>query len=164
MTAYAQERKEAVCRRLMDPHEVSLAKIARDTGIGKSTLHSWRKALQPPLGAAVSSSRKTPKQWSSAEKFAVVCEATALSEAERAEYARRKGLLIEQITAWTKACRDANGTLKEPPEVREQTRRDQKRIHELERELRRKERALAEAAALLVLRKKAQAIWGDEDA
>jgi hypothetical protein len=42
-------------------------------------------------------------------------------------------------------------------------RTDKKRIQELERELNRKEKALAEAAALLVLRKKAQAIWGDED-
>ena len=64
------------------------------------------------------------------------------------------------------ACRQANGTLIERPEaLREQTRLDKKRIQELERELRRKEKALAEAAALLVLRKKAQAIWGeDEDA
>ena len=37
-----------------------------------------------------------------------------------------------------------------------------KRIRELERELYRKEKALAETAALLVLKKKAQAIWGDE--
>ena len=44
---------------------------------------------------------------------------------------------------------------------REQTKEDQKRIRALEKELNRKEKALAEVAALLVLRKKAQAIWGD---
>jgi hypothetical protein len=82
-----------------------------------------------------------------------------MNEAERAEYARRKGLYVEQIAVWTLACRDANGALVERPEGRA----DKKRIHELERELNRKEKALAEAAALLVLRKKAQAIWGDED-
>ena len=55
--------------------------------------------------------------------------------------------------------------IERPEALREQTRLDKKRIQELERELRRKEKALAEAAALLVLRKKAQAIWGeDEDA
>ena len=140
------------------------SKLAQETGIGESTLYAWRMALQTTQGALVPKSGKSLTQWSSAEKFTVVCETAALSEAERAEYARRKGLLVEQITAWTQACRDANGILKEPPEVREQTRRDQKRIQELERELRRKERALAEAAALLVLRKKARAIWGDEDA
>ena len=45
------------------------------------------------------------------------------------------------------------------------TKEEKKRIKALERDLRRKEKALAEAAALLVLRKKAEAIWGDgEDA
>ena len=100
------------------------------------------------------------RSWSSAEKFAVVLETAPLNEAERAEYARRKGLYVEQIAAWMQACRDANGALGE----RSENRTDKKRIHELERELNRKEKALAEAAALLVLRKKAQAIWGDEDA
>ena len=42
-------------------------------------------------------------------------------------------------------------------------RAETKRIQELEKELRRKDKALAETAALLVLKKKAQAIWGDED-
>lgn len=102
---------------------------------------------------------KTKTPWSSAEKFAVVLETASMNEAERAQYARRKGLYVEQIAAWTAACRDANGALVERPE----NRADKKRIQELERELNRKEKALAEAAALLVLRKKAQAIWGDED-
>ena len=58
----------------------------------------------------------------------MVLETAALNEAERAEYARRKGLYVEQITAWTAACRDANGALVERPE----NRADKKRIHELE--------------------------------
>lgn len=63
---------------------------------------------------------------------------------------------MEQIAAWTAACRDANGALVERPE----NRADKKRIHELERELNRKEKALAEAAALLVLRKKPRRFGG----
>ena len=141
----------------MDPKGVSLAELARDTGIGESTLYNWRKELH--TSGALVSPQKTQKSWSSAEKFAVVLETARMNEAERAEYVRRKGLYVEQIAVWTLACRDANGALVERPEGRA----DKKRIHELERELNRKEKALAEAAALLVLRKKAQAIWGDED-
>lgn len=106
------------------------------------------------------------RSWSSAEKFAVVVETAPLNEAERAEYARRKGLYVEQIATWIQACREANGALVERPENRVDKMghaAHKKRIHELERELNRKEKALAEAAALLVLRKKAQEIWGDED-
>jgi transposase len=46
-----------------------------------------------------------------------------------------------------------NGALKE----------EQKRAKQLEKELQKKEKALAEAATLLLLRKKAQAIWGDDE-
>jgi len=120
----------------------------------------WRLKLRSTEGVPVPKPDKAVKHWSSAEKFAVVLETAAMNAAERAEYARRKGLYVEQMEAWTRACREANGTLVERPE----TRADKRRIHELERELHRKERALAEAAALLVLRKKADAIWGtDED-
>ena len=166
MNRHALERKEAVCRQLLSPECVPLPQLAKETGIGESTLYTWRLKLRQTTGAPVPKSGKSIKHWSSAEKFAVVLEAAPLNATELAEYARRKGLYVEHIQAWTAACRQANGTLLERPEaLREQTRLDKKRIQELERELRRKEKALAEAAALLVLRKKAQAIWGeDEDA
>jgi hypothetical protein len=89
-----------------------------------------------------------------------------LSEEEVAQYCRVKGILPEQLMQWRQACEQANetgaprhfgGTPVDAP-------RAVQRVKELERELRRKESALAEAAALLILRKKADAIWGkDED-
>ncbi len=159
MAAYPAERKEAICRQLLAPGGACIAQLARETGIGESTLYNWRHQCQTPSGVVMAKPNQPGKPWSSAEKFAVVLETAALNEAERAEYARRKGLYVEQIAVWTAACRDANGAWVERPE----NRADKKRIQDLERELHRKEKALAEAAALLVLRKKAQAIWGGED-
>ncbi|MHB8564754.1 MAG: hypothetical protein ACYDDA_12605 [Acidiferrobacteraceae bacterium] len=97
-----------------------MAKLAKDTGIGESTLCTWRLRLRQTQGVPMPKSGKSPRHWSSAEKFAVVLGTAPLTDAERAEYARRKGLLVEQIQAWTEACRSqANGTLKESPELRE---------------------------------------------
>jgi hypothetical protein len=94
----------------------------------------------------------------------VVLETAALNAAELAEYCRRRGLYAEQIAAWREACRSANATAGEQVRIqREQSKEDKKRIRQLEKELHRKEKALAETAALLVLRKKAQAIWGDKE-
>ena len=71
---------------------------------------------------------------------------------------------MEQIAAWRKACQSANANASEQARNQhEQSKEDKKRIRQLEKELHRKEKALAEAAALLVLRKKAQAIWGDKE-
>jgi hypothetical protein len=105
-------------------------------------------------------------QWSSLDKFRVVLESASLNAAELAEYCRRKGLYVEQINAWREACEQAN-SLAQPSKTRrerEEEKAAKKRIKQLERELRRKDAALAETAALLVLRKKAEALWGkDED-
>ncbi|EKU82763.1 hypothetical protein HMPREF9710_01992, partial [Massilia timonae CCUG 45783] len=80
------------------------------------------------------------------------------------EYCRRKGLFAEQIATWRAACMSANASVvKQTREQQAQSKEDKKRIRQLEKDLQRKEKALAEAAALLILRKKAQAIWGDKE-
>ncbi len=105
---------------------------------------------------------KLPEHWPAEAKLAVVIETASLSEVELSRYCREKGLYPEQAKAWKQACLDGQrSALLQAQNEREQTKADKKRIRELERELNRKEKALAEAAALLVLRKKLNALWGD---
>ncbi|MCU7880255.1 MAG: transposase [Candidatus Thiodiazotropha sp. (ex Lucinoma aequizonata)] len=84
-----------------------------------------------------------------------------MNEAELSAYCCERGLYAEQIVEWREACEQANDWDRNQNKRLKNIRKaDEKRIKELERELNRKEKALAETAALLVLRKKAQAIWG----
>lgn len=77
---------------------------------------------------------------------------------------RRKGIYPHQLELWRKACEDANDWDKQANiKLKSEQRTNRKRIRNLEKELHRKEKALAEAATLLVLQKKAQAIWGDPE-
>jgi transposase-like protein len=99
---------------------------------------------------------KRPQDWSAEEKLAAVLEAASLSEDELGVFLRSRGLHDAQLQQW----RDQMLIGLEPKPFK---RAETKRIQELEKELRRKDKALAETAALLVLKKKAQAIWGDED-
>jgi transposase len=102
------------------------------------------------------------RAWTS---FGWCWKAPALNAAELAEYCRRKGLYVEQINAWREACEQAN-SLAQPSKTRrerEEEKAAKKRIKQLERELRRKDAALAETAALLVLRKSRGALGKDED-
>jgi len=162
LTTYSPERKEAIQRRMMPPENKSVMELARETGITNQTLYNWRRQLKI-RGVAVPGNGKNSEQWSSEDKFAVVLETATMSIAEQAEYCRRKGLFIEQIKAWRQICLGANANAAEMAKSqREQNKGDQKRIRTLEKELHRKEKALAEVAALLVLRKKVQAIWGGE--
>ena len=107
---------------------------------------------------------KNAVEWSSADKFAVVLETARMNEAELAEYCRSKGLFVEQVADWREACQQANAAPSERSrELREQGKSDRKEIKQLKKDLQRKEKALAEAAALIILRKKAQAIWGEPE-
>lgn len=161
MNRYSVERKESVIQKMMPHHNTPIPELAAETGISDVTLYTWRKQARVE-GIAVPADGKNPEKWSSEDKFAIVLEAAALNEAELAEYCRQKGLYVEQIAAWRKACLQANAnSAAQAKAQREQTKQDRKQIKKLEQELRRKEKALAEAAALLILQKKAQAIWGD---
>lgn len=147
----------------MPPTNKPVSQIARESGITEQTLYTWRRELKGQ-GVPVPGDGKNAEDWTSEDKFAVVLETASLNAAELAEYCRRKGLFAEQIAAWREVCSSANANATQQARgLREQSKDDKKRIRQLEKELNRKEKALAEAAALLILRKKAQAIWGDKE-
>jgi len=162
---YSPERKSAVLKRMLPPNNVAIRQLSQEEGIGESTLFSWRAEARGK-GQLMPDADAGPEGWSSRDKFAAVLETAALNEADLAEYCRKRGLFPEQIKAWRMACEQANDWDRaSTARMGQATKEEKKRVKELERNLARKEKALAEAAALLVLRKKASAIWGgDEDA
>ena len=106
----------------------------------------------------------TPENWTAEQKFSAVIETAAMSEVEVSEYCRKKGLFPEQIQQWKQSCISGNHPEADKRKQQAQERKaDKKRIKELERELKRKDAALAETAALLVLRKKLNAYWGEDE-
>ncbi len=119
-----------------------------------------RRSEQEPRKPA----ERRPGDWSAEEKLAAVVQARGFSASALGEFLRREGLHEEQLRQWQQSVEagalDSLRGARRPKANSAET----KRIKELERELRRKEKALAETAALLVLRKKAEALWGDEDA
>jgi transposase-like protein len=93
--------------------------------------------------------------------LAVVIETVSFNEVQLSEYCRRKGLYQEQIEQWKSAALSGFQQSRQRKQEKLRLRReDKKTIKNLERELKRKDKALAETAALLVLSKKCEAIWG----
>lgn len=160
---YSPEFKEAMLRRMLPPNNESIKKIAKEEGLSEQTLRNWRDKARKE-GYAAPGTDASPDDWSTQDKFLIVVETASLNESELAEYARKKGLYVEQIKAWKDACMNANGGIaKEAARLNRELKDSQKERKKLEKELLRKEKALAEAAALLVLSKKANAIWGDPE-
>ena len=160
---YSQEQKEAIVKRMMPPNNEAVAQIAKEEGITEVTLYKWRKEARA-AGVATPGNGQTSDKWNSQDKFLIVMETFAMNELELAEYCRKKGLYREQIEAWRNVCLQANGqAFDQAKQLNGALKEEQKRAKQLEKELHKKEKALAEAAALLLLRKKAQAIWGDDE-
>jgi transposase len=150
-------------QRMLGPRGLSANALASEIGVHQSTLSRWVRAAEATIAPVSNTKRerdlgaaRRPEDWSPAERLQAVIEASSLSDGELGAYLRRSGLHEATLAEWRATALDALGTRK--PSAKEA-----KRVRELERELRRKDRALAEAAALLVLQKKVQAIWGDED-
>lgn len=163
MARYSEEFKYSIIKRMMPPTNESVISISRETGLAEVTLHKWKKKARAQ-GLAVPSGELEAERWSTQDKFLIVVETAALSEIELSEYCRSKGLYVEQVHAWRDACMQANGGVaQQAHELQKNIRQKDKEIKKLSQELRRKESALAETAALLVLRKKADAIWGDSE-
>ncbi len=140
---------------MLPPHNLGIAQLVRETGIPRDTLYGWRsRALSRGAGAVVGATALGA--WSREEKFAAVVETASLNELEVGEYCRREGMFPEQLAAWREVCRQPNAPL---PSKAERAERPHPQVQHLTRELAYKDRALAEAAALLVLQKKVRQIW-----
>ena len=162
MTRYSPERKDEILKKLLPPHNLTVAEVSRKEGISIKTLYHWRDKAKNE-GHPVPGKTVTTDDWSAEAKLAVVIETASMSEAQLNQYCREKGLFREQVSSWKQACLD--GFLSheiQTKAVKQQAKTDKAQIKTLKQELRYKEKALAETAALLVLRKKLNALWGDD--
>lgn len=148
---YSEALKAKMVRKMLPPGAVSANALAAKTGMNQSTLSRW---LNEARTQGVMD--KPAKKWTPAEKLRVVVEASKLSDDDLGEFLRREGLHAAQLKEWRDV---AETSLADAPKSKKNKKSPEaKRIKELERELHRKEKALAEAAAILVLQKKARAL------
>lgn len=158
-TTYSPEFKASIIARMLPPNNVPVSDLVGETQIPKDTLYTWRaKARKQARGAAASTAPSS--RLSSEEKFAVAVETAVLNEIELGEYCRAKGLYPQEVAAWRASCLQANAAVSAKAE-RAEIRTQKQEIKDLKKDLRRKEKALAETAALLVLEKKAGDLFKD---
>jgi transposase len=143
-------RKKLLSRLTGDDAE-SATRVAEDTGVSQQTLSRWlREARSMP---EMRTKKKPGKTWAVDEKIRVLAEASKIVGPQLAALLEREGLVLPELEQWRLALgEDVKGSVI-----------GRRRIRELERELARKDQALAEAAALLILKKKVEPLWADED-
>lgn len=145
---------------MLPPNNMPLRRLSQEEGISQATLAKWRAEARAK-GQFLPDAHAGPQGWTSRDKLAAVIETAPMNAVDLGEYCRRRGVYPEQLRVWREACERANDWERAATSrITRETRDDKKRIKDLERDLARKEKALAEAAALIILRKKAEAIWG----
>lgn len=162
---YNIDEKENLTKRMLPPINCPISQLSAETGISTSTLSTWKtKALRGQSSRDVG---RPKSSLSSRDKFIIVMETYTLSEVELAKYCRENGLYLEDIKNWRESCMGANNpkSIKtiNPDDVQAELNQEKKKTKELQKELSVKEKALAETAALLVLRKKLNAIFEENE-
>ncbi len=158
MKSYTEEFRESILKRMLPPESASVPQLALDTGVNNNTLHYWRRKWIKEGKLTVNKREQRSVTLSGEERFQVVLETSSLNTAELSAYCRERGYYPEEVAQWRASFVEANSA---PPPVG-QSSADKREIRRLKKELNRKEKALAETAALLVLAKKCQAIWGED--
>ncbi|NQY35756.1 MAG: transposase [Moritella sp.] len=162
MKSYSKELKQKVINDMRPPLSLKIPELSIKHNIPKQTIYTWRKQAVKQ-GNLVTNNSDSSK-WSNEVKLAVIIETAVMTQAEKAEYCRSRGIYIEQIEQWKSACLSGFNT--QPIQTKEQKAADiqkDKKIKQLEKELNRKEKALAETAALMVLSKKYRPGFLDEE-
>jgi transposase len=159
---YGPRFRERLVEQMMSPHAKSQSALAKEVGVPQPTLSRWLREAKL-RGMPKDNKRRPAKRWTPEEKLRVVLDAAAAGEAGLGALLRREGLHEADLTRFRTEVQQAALDGLRTKSARPGSSAEDKRVKALEKELRRKEKALAEAAALLVLRKKAQALFGEEE-
>lgn len=146
---YSDIFKNAMVEKLSRPGSKSATALAEEIGVSQSTLSRWlREYGRFGTTGEGMRNKKRPQNWTAKEKMEAVIAYDRMGESERGQYLRGHGLYSVDIERWREEMLEALSKKPKKGDPKD------KRIRDLESELRRKEKALAEAAALLVLKKK----------
>jgi len=171
---YPDMFKDAMIQKMTGPDAISASALSKQVDVPQVTLSKWLRTAgvgssydfpnnpKDYTKMAKINHPRRPNDWSAEEKLKVVVEAAGLDDEQLGEFLRKKGLHQTHLEQWRLQMLDGlqNGFSRNRAK---QKKADAKHIRTLEKEINRKNKALAETAALLVLKKKVQEIWGDED-
>ena len=155
---YTESFRQQALEKVYTRGSSTINAVAEDLNMSYGTLRNWMKADRNRLPTKDGLQSKRPQDWSLAERLQILMESHGLDEEALNAWCREKGIFRHHLEQWQAAF-----TASSAVDSRSQLRELKEQNKALTRELNRKEKALAEAAALLVLQKKYQALWVEKD-
>ena len=158
MKMFTEEFKKTAVQKFLSRGSRSAKDISREVGVADVTLYAWAKERGNRLG--MTNEQRRPQDWSAAEKLKAVIEFEKLAPEKQGEFLRREGLHSDHIEAWKESMEAGLEPQKSTKESRLEMAQLKAQNKALERDLNKKDKALAEVTALLILKKKADLLWG----
>jgi len=166
MASYSMGFKSRMVKRMAGPEAISASALSQEVGVAQATLSRWLRDCRTLAGMNKKSEggAKKSRNKTADDKLRIVMESASLTGEALGVFLRREGVHEVQLKEWCeKVVAAATGALKDANRKKGERTPEARRIRELESELRRMEKALAEAAALLILKKKWDAYLEERD-
>jgi transposase len=161
MAIYTEEFKRSIVKKVLLRSEIPLRRQAQEHGIAPSTINGWLKKYTNIQNVG-NASKKWPKDWTLEERFNILLETNNLTDEPLGAYCRQKGIYPHQLAQWRETFMQSKTEGKQSQELAE-LRALRAENKALKKELNRKDKALAETSALLILKKKAAFLWGGSE-
>ena len=156
---YSRAVMVGVLKKVLPPEARSIVEVSRETGINDQTIRNWVKKSESGI-LPDSLQESSPRFMSPKEKYQLVLEAAGVDNEQLGGFLRERGLHSEHLTIWDQELREMID--KKNDKKDQELKALKKKNQELEKELQRKDKALAEAAALLLLKKKLDDLMKDQ--
>jgi transposase len=163
MSSYSSEFKSAIVGKLLGPKPPSVAELSKKIGIAQPTLYSWLKIARSSEPLDIPKRIKRVSNWSKKEKLKALLDTSNMSEEQLNAFCRKNGLYAPQLEQWKTELMDELGDKGSQQQKASQIKALETEVNQLKKELLRKDKALAEASAVIFLKKKAQELWGDPE-
>ena len=158
MPRYSKELRSRLVQKLTAPNAPSALYLSKEINMSAATLSRWVKQFRDSGGCNMEKQNRRPEDVSAQERFQVLLKVKTLKGEKLGAYLRTQGLTTSHIHQWHKEFIDGVSPNKDAVEMRSL----KKKNMSLEKEVLRKDKALAETSALLILKKKANLIWGED--
>ncbi len=150
---YSLTFRNSILKKVLPPESRSVYQVAKEAGVSAITIHSWMSKLKEgKLELDPEAGDPVPRDWPPAQKFRLLMEGKLLTEERRGEWLRQNGLHSEHLPLWEQEL--SNLMTDKQDNLKAENKNLKSQVRGLEKELLRKDRALAEVVALLTLKKK----------
>ncbi len=169
VTKYSAAIKANVLSKALAPNAPGVIELSKEFNIPKATLYTWMHTMTNQKEPKKNNSSMRPKEYSAASKLQAVLETMGKTAEEQSVYCRAHGIYYHHLETWKQnmldglslvSAKESSFRAKESKAIHQKM---QNEVNQLTRDLNRKDKALAELTALLILKKKADLIWGDSE-